>query len=69
MNSKRQIKLSVIGWAILFATAVILGLIDLPFWYAGIVMLVAGIVVLIAGIVFAQTILRTQSSTPQPLPG
>lgn len=68
MNSKRQIKLSVIGWAILFATAVILGLIGLPFWYADIVMLVAGIVMLIAGIVFAQTSLRTLNSIPQPIP-
>jgi hypothetical protein len=68
MKSKRQIKLSVIGWAILFATAVILGLIGLPFWYAGIVMLVAGIVMLVAGIVFSQTSLRTLNSIPQPLP-
>jgi hypothetical protein len=68
MTSKRQIKLSMIGWAILFAIAVILGLIGLPFWYAGFVILVSGIVMLVAGIVFAQTSLRTLNSIPQPLP-
>lgn len=64
MNYKRQIKLSAVGWAILFAVAVILGLIGLPLWYFAI----ASIVAVIVDIVFAKIKLRTQESIPQPIP-
>lgn len=63
MKSKRQIKLSVIGWAILFSIAVILWLIGLPLWYFAI----ASIVAVIIDIVFAKINLRTLNSTAQPL--
>jgi hypothetical protein len=63
MKSKRQIKLSVIGWAILFAIAVILWLIGLPLWYFAI----ASIIAVIVDIAFAKIKLRTLNSKTQPL--